>query len=156
VLIGNGVGSVVQGIVGGIAMMLVGLPSPVLWGTVMSIAAFLPVFGVSVVVIPAGIYLILQGQTAEGVAFIAICLSVALVLENVLKTKLMGFGVRVHDVPLFLGILGGLAGFGLLGLLYGPLIVALFLTLTDLYMSHYRPQFAARFARRKSARGNLY
>jgi predicted PurR-regulated permease PerM len=156
VLIGNGIGSVLQGIVGGLAMALVGLPSPVLWGSVMSIAAFLPLLGVSVVVVPAGVYLMLQGQTAEGVAFIAICLSVALVIENVVKTKLMGVGVHVHEVPLFLGVLGGLAGFGLLGLLYGPLIVAIFLALTDLYMSHYRPQFAARFARRKKSRGSLF
>ncbi len=156
VFVGNVIGSVLQGIAGGIAMALVGLSSPVLWGTVMSIAAFLPLFGVSVVVIPAGAYLILQGRTAEGVAFMAITLSVAMVMENVLKTKLMGAGVRVHEMLLFLGILGGLAGFGLMGLLYGPLIVAIFLTLTELYMTHYRPQFAARFARRKHSRGSLY
>jgi predicted PurR-regulated permease PerM len=156
VLVGNVIGSVLQGVAGGIAMALVGLSSPVLWGTVMSIAAFLPLFGVSVVVIPAGTYLILQGRTAEAVAFMAVSLSVAMVMENVLKTKLMGAGVRVHEVLLFLGILGGLAGFGIIGLLYGPLIVAIFLTLTELYMTHYRPQFAARFARRKRSRGSFY
>lgn len=156
VLFGNGVGSVLQGVVGGLAMALVGLPSPVLWATVMAIAAFVPLFGISVVVIPAGIYLILQERVGEGIAFMAICLSVAAVLENILKTKLMGVGVRVHEVPLFLAVLGGLAGFGLLGLLYGPLIVAMFLTLTELYMSHYRLQFAARFARRKSGSGSMF
>src|SRR5690606_33061616 len=98
----------------------------------------------------------LQERVGEGIAFMAICLSVAAVLENILKTKLMGVGVRVHEVPLFLAVLGGLAGFGLLGLLYGPLIVAMFLTLTELYMSHYRLQFAARFARRKSGRGSMF
>ena len=156
VLVGNGVGSVLQGIVGGSAMALVGLPSPVLWGSVMSIAAFLPIFGISVVVLPAGVYLILQGRAAEGIGFMAVCLSIALALENVLKPKLMGVGARVHEVLLFLGILGGLAIFGLWGLLYGPLIVALFLTLTDLYMTHYRLQFAARFVQRKRARGSRF
>lgn len=156
VLVGNGVGSVLQGVVGGLAMALVGLPSPVLWGSVMAIAAFLPLFGISVVVVPAGIYLMLQGRAAEGVAFITICMSVALVLENLLKTKLMGAGVHVHEVPLFLGILGGLAAFGILGLLYGPLIVAIFLTLTELYMTHYRPQFAARFLKQKRFRGSVF
>ena len=122
----------------------------------MAIAAFLPVFGVSIVVLPAGIYLMLHDQMAEGVAFITVCMSVTFVLEHVLKTKLMGVGVRMHDVPLFLSILGGLAAFGFIGLLYGPLIVAMFLTLTELYMTHYRPQFAARFVRRKRVRGSIF
>jgi len=156
VLVGNGIGSALQGIVGGIAMALVGLPSPVFWGFVMTILAFLPLIGVSVVVIPAGCYLLLQGRTAEGVAFMTVCMSLHFVLENILKTKLMGAGVHVHEVPLFLSILGGLAVFGVLGLLYGPLIVAMFLTLTELYMTHYRLEFAARFLRRKRGRGSLF
>lgn len=156
VLVSNGITSMLQGIVGGAAMAVVGLRSPVLWGSVMAIAAFLPVFGVSIVVLPAGIYLMLNDQMAEGVAFITVCMSVTFVLEHVLKTKLMGVGVRMHDVPLFLSILGGLAAFGFIGLLYGPLIVAMFLTLTELYMTHYRPQFAARFVRRKRVRGSIF
>jgi predicted PurR-regulated permease PerM len=156
VLLGNGIGSMVQGIVGGTAMALVGLPSPVLWGTVMAIAAFVPLFGISVVVVPAGLYLLLQGRTAEAIAFVTGCLAIALVLENVLKTKLMGVGVHVHEVMIFLSILGGLAAFGVLGLLYGPLIVAIFLTLTDLYMTHYRPQFARRFLQAKVRRGSRF
>lgn len=156
VLVGNGVGSALQGVLGGFAMALAGLPSPVFWGFVMAIAAFLPLFGVSVVVVPAGIYLMLQDRIADGVTFITVCLSVAFVLENILKTKLMGAGVHVHEVPLFLGILGGLAVFGVLGLLYGPLIIAMFLTLTELYMTHYRLEFAARFVRRRRGRGSLF
>lgn len=156
VLVGNGIGSVLQGVVGGTAMALVGLPSPVLWGTVMSIAAFVPLFGISVVVVPAGIYLLLQGRTAEAIAFVSGCMAIALVLENVLKTKLMGVGVHVHEVMIFLSILGGLAAFGVLGLLYGPLIVAIFLTLTELYMTHYRPQFATRFVQAKVRRGSRF
>lgn len=156
VLVGNGIGSALQGIVGGIAMALVGLPSPVFWGFIMTILAFLPLIGVSVVVLPAGFYLVFQGRTAEGVAFMTVCMSLHFVLENILKTKLMGAGVRVHEVPLFLSILGGLAVFGVLGILYGPLIVAMFMTLTDLYMTHYRLEFAARFIRRKRGRGSIF
>lgn len=156
VLVGNGIGSALQGIVGGLAMALVGLPSPVFWGFVMTILAFLPLIGVSVVVLPAGFFLMFQGRTAEGIAFMTVCMSLHLVLENILKTKLMGAGVHVHEVPLFLSILGGLTVFGVLGILYGPLIVAMFLTLTELYMTHYRHEFAARFLRRKRGRGSIF
>jgi len=156
VLVGNGIGSALQGVVGGVAMALVGLPSPVFWGFVMTILAFLPLIGMAAVVIPFGCYLVFQGRTAEGVAFMTVCMSLHFVLENILKTKLMGAGVHVHEVPLFLSILGGLAVFGVLGILYGPLIIAMFLTLTELYMTHYRHEFANRFLRRKRGRGSLF
>jgi len=156
VLGGNGSGSALPGGGGGIAMAVVGLPSPVFWGFVMTILAFLPLIGMAAVVMPFGCYLVFQGRTAEGVAFMTVCMSLHFVLENILKTKLMGAGVHVHEVPLFLSILGGLAVFGVLGILYGPLIIAMFLTLTELYMTHYRLEFAARFLRRKRGRGSLF
>jgi predicted PurR-regulated permease PerM len=66
----------------------------------------------------------------------------SLVMENVVKTRLIGRGTRMHDLLVFLSVLGGLVAFGILGLLYGPLLVAAFLTLTDLYREHYRMELA--------------
>ena len=86
-LFGNGVGSVLQGILGGAAMWAAGLPSPVLWGTIMTIFAFLPIVGISFVVIPATLYLLIDGQIIPGIAFFAFCGTQALIMENVVKTK---------------------------------------------------------------------
>lgn len=138
ILFGNGIGSAIQGILGGIAMTAVGLPSPVLWGVVMTIFAFLPVVGVSVVVIPATTYLFLTGAYAEAIGFMTFCGIMALVVENVVKTRLMGSHIQMHDMLIFLSVIGGIAVFGVLGILYGPLLVTLFLTLAELYETAYK------------------
>lgn len=150
VIVGNGLGSVLQGALGGIAMWMAGLPSPVLWGAVMSIFAFLPLVGISIVAIPAGLYLFLSGQVASAVGFLIFCTVQGLFVENVVKTKLMGSAMRMHDVLVFLSILGGLSAFGIFGIVYGPLIAMMFITLSDLYARRYRPQLARRYWGRSS------
>ena len=71
----------------------------------------------------------------------------ATIVENVIKTRLIGTQTRMHDLLVFLSVVGGLFGFGLLGLLYGPIIAILFLTFTELYRRTYRHAVAERFAR---------
>ena len=136
-LFGNGIGSLLQGILGGAAMWAVGLPAPVLWGTIMTIFAFLPVVGISVVVIPATLYLLIDGRTIEGIAFFTFCGTQALILENVVKTRLIGTQMKMHNLIIFMAIIGGIASFGVIGILYGPLIVVWFLTMCDLYQRNY-------------------
>ena len=136
-LFGNGIGSVLQGVLGGVAMWAVGLPSPVLWGTIMAIFAFLPLVGISLVVIPATLYLLIDGQIVEGIAFFLFCGTQALIMENVVKTRLIGNHMKMHNLVIFLAIIGGIAAFGVIGILYGPLIVVWFLTMCELYQRHY-------------------
>ncbi len=140
ILFGNGAGSLLQGVFGGIAMAVAGLPSPVLWGVVMSIFAFLPLVGISVVVVPATIYLLLHERIVAAIVFFAFCTVVALFVENVVKTRMIGQHMQMHNLLIFLSIIGGLGMFGILGILYGPLIVAFFLSMTELYHAHYKPQ----------------
>ncbi|MEO1232293.1 MAG: AI-2E family transporter [Myxococcota bacterium] len=147
ILFGNGIGSAIQGILGGIAMSAVGLPSPILWGTVMTIFAFLPVVGISVVVLPATIYLALSGQYFAAIGFITFSGLMALVVENVVKTRLMGSHIQMHDMLIFMSVIGGIAAFGVLGLLYGPLLVTLFLTLAQLYETAYKHRIKDPLAR---------
>lgn len=138
ILVGNGIGSAIQGLLGGIAMAVVGLPAPVFWGAVMTVLAFLPIVGISFVVLPATAYLALTGRYAAAIGFFLFCAVQALIVENPVKARLIGRRARMHDLPAFIGIIGGLAVFGVQGLLFGPLIVALFLTLTELYRERYR------------------
>ncbi|MCA9593869.1 MAG: AI-2E family transporter [Myxococcales bacterium] len=150
ILVGNGVGSVLQGVFGGIAMWVVGIPAPILWGAAMTLFAFLPVVGVSLIVIPATVYLMLVGKVTTGILFFLFCMAQALFLENVVKTRLMGTQTRMHDLLVFLSVIGGLAGFGVFGLLYGPLITVSFLTLAELYRRTYRHKVAERILLRSS------
>jgi len=149
VVVGNGLGSLVQGVLGGLAMAVAGLPSPVLWGGVMTFFAFLPLVGISVVVIPASIHLYLLGKQGPALAFFLFCTAQGFVVENVVKTKMMGSAMRMHDLLVFLSILGGLAAFGVVGLIYGPLIVMMFMTLSEMYQRRYRPRLVAQLGMRR-------
>jgi predicted PurR-regulated permease PerM len=147
ILIGNGIGSVLQGVLGGIGMWVAGVPAPLLWGVIMTLLAFLGVLGVSFVCVPATIYLALTGSPAAAIGFFLYCMGQATIVENVIKTRLIGTQTRMHDLLVFLSVVGGLFGFGILGLLYGPIIAILFLTFTELYRRTYRHAVAERFAR---------
>ncbi len=137
-LFGNGFGSVAQGVIGAITMVVAGLPSPVLWGVVMTIFAFLPLVGITVVTIPASIYLILNGKYLTAALFFGFNFAQALFVENVVKTKMIGQQMKMHSLLIFMSIIAGLGLFGVIGLLYGPLVVALVLTLAELYHKRYK------------------
>jgi predicted PurR-regulated permease PerM len=147
ILIGNGIGSVLQGVLGGLGMWVVGLPAPLLWGVIMTVLALMGVLGVTLVAVPATIYLAVNGSPGAAIGFFLYCMGQATIVENVVKTRLIGTQTRMHDLLVFLTLVGGLFGFGLLGLLYGPIIAILFLTFAELYLRTYRHAFAERFAR---------
>lgn len=138
ILIGNGLGGIVQGGLGGCVFALFGLSSPFLWGLIMAFLAFLPIVGIGVVFIPAAAFLFLKGRIGAGIFFIVFYVLVSGVIEYIAKPKLVGKRVQMHTLLVFLSIMGGLKLFGILGIIYGPLVVTGFLTLTDIYYANYR------------------
>jgi len=137
VLVVNGIAGLIQGFLGGVVFAVFGLGSPFLWGFIMAILAFFPIVGIAVVFIPASVYLFLKGRIAAGIFFIIFYLVVSSVIEYVVKPKLVGNKIRMHTLLVFLSILGGLKVFGILGIIYGPLVITAFLTLTDIYRASY-------------------
>jgi predicted PurR-regulated permease PerM len=103
----------------------------------MAILAFFPIVGIAVVFLPASVYLFLKGRIAAGIFFVIFYLIVTSVVEYVVKPKLVGNKVQIHTLLVFISVLGGLKAFGILGIIYGPLVVTAFLTLTDIYRSSY-------------------
>jgi predicted PurR-regulated permease PerM len=138
ILLVNGLAGMVQGVFGGVIFAFFGLKSPVLWGLIMAILAFLPIVGIGVVFIPATGYLFLSGRISAGVFFFIAYVAVSGVVEYYLKPKFVGKRVQIHVLLVFLSILGGLKLFGILGIIYGPLIATAFLTLTDIYHASYQ------------------
>lgn len=137
VLIGNGICALIQGILGGLAFVAVGMGSPILWGGIMLILAFLPIFGIGLVLIPASIVLMLQGHPTQGVIMLIFYAGLSFSVEYALKPKLVGRQVKMHTLLVFLAILGGLKLFGFLGIIYGPLIITIFLTMSEIYITNY-------------------
>ena len=138
ILIGNGLGGLIQGTLGGIVFAAFGLKSPFLWGVIMGLMAFLPIVGIGIIFIPAAIYLFLVGRIAAGIFFIIFYVILSGGIEYIFKPRLVGHRVQMHTLLVFLSIIGGLKLFGILGIIYGPLIVTAFLTLTDIYKTSYQ------------------
>ena len=138
ILIGNGLSGLIQGIAGGLVFALFGLRSPFMWGVVMTILAFLPILGIGLVLIPAAVLLFLKGRIAAGIFFLVFYAALSGGIEYFVKPKLVGKRVQMHTLLVFLSIIGGLRLFGILGIIYGPLVVTAFLTLTDIYHSGYQ------------------
>jgi predicted PurR-regulated permease PerM len=134
---GSLVVAMVQGFLAGLAYWVFGVPFPVLWGVVTAFLALLPIGGSTLVSIPAGIYLFVQGEALRGILLLAWCLGLVGTIDNVLKPVLIGNRLGLPVLFLFFGILGGLALFGALGIILGPVIFALLRALLDLYIEEY-------------------
>jgi predicted PurR-regulated permease PerM len=137
ILVGNGVCGVIQGVLGGVLFAFMGISSPVLWGAVMAILAFLPIFGIGLVLLPAALILLLKGKIAAGILMAIFYVFLSFSVEYIVKPQMVGERVKMHTLLVFLSILGGLKVFGFLGIIYGPLIVTGFLTLADIYFDSY-------------------
>lgn len=138
VIVGNGLCGLIQGVAGGVAFTLAGLPSAFLWGVVMSILAFLPIVGIGLLFVPAAVYLMIGGRILAGILLLVFYVVLSGGIEYLFKPRLVGGRVQMHTLLVFLAIIGGLKLFGILGILYGPLVVTAFLTLTDIYNTSYR------------------
>ena len=138
IVVGNGLSGIVQGILGGLGFYFFGLDSPFLWGTVICFMAFLPIIGASAVFIPTTIILCLNGNSGLGLGYLIYNLSYSSVIEYLVKPRLIGQGMQMNALLVFIGIIGGIKVFGILGIVYGPLIITVFLTLAEIYRLEYR------------------
>ena len=138
IVLGNGLSGIVQGILGGFGFYFFGLDSPFLWGTVMCFMAFLPIIGASAVFIPTTVFLFLNGSSGLALGYLIYNLSYSSVIEYLVKPRLIGQGMQMNALLVFIGIIGGLKVFGILGIVYGPLIITVFLTLAEIYRLEYR------------------
>ena len=119
---------IVQGAIGGIAFAVLGIGAPVLWGTIMALLSILPAVGTALVWLPAAIFLIVSGQIFGGIALILVGVFVIGLVDNLLRPLLVGRDTRLPDYLILLATLGGLAGFGLAGIIIGPIIAAFFIS----------------------------
>lgn len=129
---GNLVVSAAQGAVIGIVFWLCGLSTPLLWGAVAAPFALIPVIGTAVVWLPGAIYLYSHDQHTTAVVMAITCTTLYFLLENLLKPMLLDRDLNLHPLFLFLAIVGGLNAFGVKGLILGPFIVTMFVTIWEL------------------------
>ena len=123
----------VQGTLGGLMFWWLGLPAPLLWGVIMGLLAIVPVFGAFVVWIPAAAFLALDGHWVKALILTVWGSVVIAGIDNVLYPMLVGNRLRLHTVPAFVAVVGGLAVFGASGVILGPLAVTITLTLLEIW-----------------------
>ncbi|SDT85468.1 Predicted PurR-regulated permease PerM [Desulfobacula phenolica] len=138
VLIGNGLGGLIQGIAGGLLFWLLGWNSPFLWGVIMGFLAFLPIVGIGIVMVPAAVILMLKLKFFSGIFVLVFYAVLSWGIEYIFKPRVVGNRVSMHPLIVFFAIIGGLKAYGILGIIYGPLIATLFLTLADIYFSSFQ------------------
>lgn len=129
--------AMLQGLLAGLAYWILGVPFAILWGVATAFTALLPVGGSTLVTIPVTVYLFLEGETLKGFILLGWSLGVVGTIDNVLKPLFIGSRLRLPVLFLFFGILGGMALFGALGLVLGPVLLALLAALLDLYLEEY-------------------
>ena len=122
-----------QGVLASIGFWLFGVPSPVLWGVMVALAALVPVLGSPLAWVPAGVYLYVIGRHGPALGLLAYGLVIISGVDHVLKPLLLQGAAQIHPLLGFLATLGGVLAFGPLGLLVGPVIVSLVLSAVRIY-----------------------
>jgi predicted PurR-regulated permease PerM len=124
-----------QGLVGGLVFAVLGLGAPVFWGVIMGFLALLPFVGTWGVWLPAAVWLMATGQPGKGVILAALGAGIVASIDNFLRPAMLAGRARMNGLLMFISLLGGVSVFGLLGLVLGPLVMAIISGLLEAYNS---------------------
>ena len=130
---GNLLVAAVQGALGGLIFWFLGIHAPVLWGVLMAFLSLLPAVGAAAVWLPVAVYFLATGAVWEGVVLIAYGAFVVGLVDNLLRPYLVGKDTQMPDYVVLISTLGGIAIFGLDGLVMGPVIAAMFIAVWDIF-----------------------
>ena len=138
VFMGQILTSLIQGVLGGIGFLVAGIPNAVLWGSVMAIMALLPILGTFIVWVPGAIYLFIKGEVGWGIFMLLWGSFVVMIfMDNVVRPRLIGNRADIHPMFVLVGVLGGAAVFGFIGLFLGPLLVGVTIAVLKVYEADY-------------------
>ena len=125
--------SALQATTGGLLFWALGLPAPILWAVVMFVLGVLPFVGAFLVWVPAAVYLVTIDRWGAAIAVVAWGLIMAGPVCNYLYAYAAGDRMRMHPVPTLLAFIGGLAVFGVSGMVLGPCVLAVSAALIDVW-----------------------
>lgn len=117
---------VVQGTLGGFGFWMAGIEGAIFWAVIMAIASFIPGVGAPFVLVGGAIFLGIEGAIPQAIGLALWATLVVGTIDNVLRPLLVGRDAQLHDVYILIGTLGGLAAFGPVGLIFGPVLAGLF------------------------------
>lgn len=124
---------VVQGALGGIGFAVTGIPGAAFWGAVIAVVSIIPGIGPPLILIPGVIYLFVTGEIAYAIGLALWTGLVVTTIDNLLRPALVGRDTQMHDLLILVSTLGGLAMFGAVGLIIGPVLAGLFVTIWEIF-----------------------
>lgn len=125
--------ALIQGIVTAIGLVIFGVPSAVLWGTVSAISALVPGIGIGLVMVPAVLYVYITNSVGAAIGLAVWGIAIAGLVDNLLMPHFYGRGIHVHPLFVLFSVLGGLALFGAVGFIIGPLLLSILVALLEMY-----------------------
>jgi predicted PurR-regulated permease PerM len=126
-----------QGVIGLIGYLIIGINEPFFWFGVTCIAGMLPVVGAALAYVPIAIILLANGETGRGIAMLIFGFGVIGTVDNVLRFTLLKKLGNVHPLTTVFGVIIGLSLFGFIGLIFGPLLISLFMLLLKIYSNEF-------------------
>lgn len=136
-VIANAVGipliAIVQGVISLIGYLVFGIPQPLFWFVVTCFTAMLPVIGAAAVYVPMGVYLLAVGDTWQGIAILVYGFGVVGTSDNIARMLLAKRIADVHPLITIIGVIIGVSLFGFIGLIFGPLLISMYILLLDIY-----------------------
>lgn len=129
--------ALVQAVVGLIGYILLGVDQPMFWFVITCIAAMLPVVGAAAAYIPIALIFFAEGATGKGIIMIIYGFGVIGVVDNVFRFWLQKKLGDVHPMITVFGVIIGVSMFGFIGIIFGPILISLFLLMIKIYVSEF-------------------
>ena len=140
-LLGTGATAVYEAVTAFGAYWLAGVPRPLVWAALTGVASVVPAVGAMLLVTPISLWLVATGRPGAGIAVILWGLIVMGGVSNyLLRPRLLGSRVKMNDLLVFIALFGWVAAFGPIGIILGPIITALLVSLVKIYQRDYRPE----------------
>ena len=133
ILYGVIVAALVQGVAGTIGLIVFGVPNPIFWGVVMTFFSLIPFIGAWLVWLPAAVWLVVTDHQLAGIGLLIYGTAIISTIDNIVKSKVIGSKTKVHPGIIFVGLIGGLKAFGLVGIVVGPLLLSFLIATLKLY-----------------------
>ncbi len=125
--------ALIQGILGGFAYYVIGMESPVMWGVAMAVMSFVPLLGTFAIWGPGSVFLLLSGSYVKGIGLLLFGVFVISMVDNILRPLIIGSRTKMPTVLILFSVLGGIKLFGMIGFVMGPLIMAAFISVFEIF-----------------------
>ena len=140
-VLGNLLTALAQGVAGGLVYWALGIPNPLFWSFATALFSMVPVVGTAIIWVPWAIYFLLTGLLFQGVILIFLSLFVVGMIDNLIRPLFIKGRAKMNTLMVFLSIMGGISYFGVLGMIFGPIIVAVGITFLELYKLEFQSEF---------------